>query len=143
MVITDYLQRNARPYGSESALVEINPSEERDNAFTWRDFNLIENANPDAPYHREMSWRDFDRRANRFANLLLSRGLKKGAKAAILLMNCSADEINAFCAALPRYKRPRRVIFDRIPRNPTGRIEKPALREKYRQGRLVETQVTG
>ena len=88
MVITDYLERNARLYGSESALVEINPSEERDNAVTWRDFNLIENANPDAPYRREMSWRDFDRRANRFANLLLSRGLKKGTKVAILLMNC-------------------------------------------------------
>ena len=88
MVITEYLERNARLYGSESALVEINPSEERDNAVTWRDFNLIENANPDAPYRREMSWKDFDRRANRFANLLLSRGLPKGTKVAVLLMNC-------------------------------------------------------
>ena len=87
MVITDYLERNARLYGSDTALVEINPSEERDNAVTWRDFNLIENANPDAPYRRDMSWKDFDRRANRFANLLLSRGLKKGTKVAILLMN--------------------------------------------------------
>ncbi len=88
MVITDYLERNARLYGAETALVEINPSEERDNAVTWRDFNLIENANPDAPYRRELSWRDLDRRANRFANLLLSRGLKKGTKVAVLLMNC-------------------------------------------------------
>ena len=88
MVITDLLERNARLYGGEVALVEINPSEERDNAVTWRDFNLIENANPDAPYRREMSWKDFDRRANRFANLLLSRGLKRGTKVAILLMNC-------------------------------------------------------
>ena len=88
MVITEYLERNARLYGAESALVEINPSEERDNAVTWRDFNLIENANPDAPYRREMSWKDFDRRANRFANLLLSRGLPKGTKVAVLLMNC-------------------------------------------------------
>ena len=87
MVITDYLERNARLYGADTALVEINPSEERDNAVTWRDFNLIENANPDAPYRRDMSWRDFDRRANRFANLLLSRGLHKGTKVAILLMN--------------------------------------------------------
>ena len=88
MVITDYLERNARLFGSETALVEISPSEERDNAVTWRDFNLIENANPDAPYRRELSWKDFDRRANRFANLLLSRGLPKGTKVAILLMNC-------------------------------------------------------
>ncbi len=88
MVITDFLERNARLYGAESALVEINPSEERDKAQTWWDFNLIESASPDTPYRREMSWRDFDRRANRFANLLLSRGLKKGTKVAILLMNC-------------------------------------------------------
>jgi len=88
MVITDYLERNARLYGSEIALVEINPSEERDNALTWREFNLIESANPDAPYRREMSWKDFDRRANRFANLLLSRGIRRGTKVAVLLMNC-------------------------------------------------------
>lgn len=88
MVITDFLERNARLYGSEVALVEINPSEERDAAVTWRDFSLIENARPDAPYRREMTWRDFDRKANRFANLLLSRGLSRGTKVGILLMNC-------------------------------------------------------
>jgi long-chain acyl-CoA synthetase len=32
---------------------------------------------------------------------------------------------------LPRYKRPRRVIFDEVPRSPTGKIEKPKLRAKY------------
>ena len=88
MVITELLERNARLYRDEIALVEINPSEERDNAVTWRDFSLIENAMPDAPYRREMSWKDFDRRANRFANLLLSRGVKRGTKVGILLMNC-------------------------------------------------------
>ena len=87
MIITDFLERNARLHGGECALVEINPSEERDKAVTWWDFNLIESAS-DAPYRRELSWKDFDRRANRFANLLLSRGLKKGTKVAILLMNC-------------------------------------------------------
>ncbi len=88
MVITDFLERNARLYGQESCLVEINPSEERDKAATWWDFNLIESASQDAPYRREMTWKDFDRQANRFANLLLSRGLKRGTKVAILLMNC-------------------------------------------------------
>lgn len=88
MLLTDYLERNARLYGIETALVEINPSEERDQATTWRDMNLIESANPDAPYRREMSWREFDLRANRFANLLLSRGVARGTKVAILLMNC-------------------------------------------------------
>jgi len=44
---------------------------------------------------------------------------------------------------MPRYKRPKQIIFDKIPRNPTGKIEKPALREKYCKGRLVESQITG
>ena len=88
MIITDFLEKNARLYGQETALVELSPSEGRDKAVTWWDFNLIESASPDAPYRRELSWKDFDRRANRFANLLLSRGLKKGTKVALLLMNC-------------------------------------------------------
>ena len=41
---------------------------------------------------------------------------------------------------LPRYKRPRRVIFAKVPRNPTGKIEKPVLRQIYCGGRLVEEQ---
>ena len=107
MVITDFLERNARLYGSETALVEINPSDERDNAVTWRDFNLIESAHPGIPYRREMSWRDFDRRANRFANLLLSRGIQRGAKVGILLMNCLEwlpvyfGVLKAGCIAVP------------------------------------------
>lgn len=88
MVITDFLEKNARLYGDESALVEINPSEERDRAVTWRDFSLIENTRPDLPYRREITWGQFDKKANRFANLLLSRGMKKGQKVGILLMNC-------------------------------------------------------
>ncbi len=107
MVITEYLERNARLYGAETALVEINPSDERDQAGTWRELNLIASAHPDAPYRREMSWRDFDRRANRFANLLLSRNIKRGTKVAILLMNCLEwlpvyfGVLKAGCIAVP------------------------------------------
>jgi fatty-acyl-CoA synthase len=43
----------------------------------------------------------------------------------------SKEEVLAFCEELPRYKRPRKIIFDPVPRNPTGKIEKPALRKKY------------
>ena len=88
MVITELLERNARLYGEETALVEINPSEERDRAKTWREFSLIENTRPDLPYRREITWGQFDKKANRFANLLLSRGYKRGQKVGILLMNC-------------------------------------------------------
>jgi len=31
----------------------------------------------------------------------------------------------------PRYKRPRRVVFDEVPRSPTGKIEKPKIRAKH------------
>ena len=58
-------------------------------------------------------------------------------------MTCTEEEINAFCEGMPRYKRPKKIIFDKVPRNATGKIEKPALREKYCQGRLVEAQITG
>ena len=88
MVITDFLERNSRLYGDETALVELNPSEDRDAVVTWREASLVENATPDAPYRREMSWRLFDIRANRFANLLLSRNVKRGTKVGILMMNC-------------------------------------------------------
>ena len=58
-------------------------------------------------------------------------------------VSCTQEEIDEFCQALPRYKRPRKIFFDKIPRNPTGKIEKPVLREKYCHGRLVEVQITG
>lgn len=44
----------------------------------------------------------------------------------------SEAEVNEFCRGLPRFKRPRRVFFGDVPRNPTGKIEKPLLREQYR-----------
>ena len=57
-------------------------------------------------------------------------------------MDCTEAEIEAFCEGLPRYKRPRKIIFDKVPRNPTGKIEKPVLRARYCQGSLVEAQIT-
>jgi len=42
------------------------------------------------------------------------------------------QEILLFCEQqLPRYKRPRKILFDEVPRSPTGKIEKPKLRAKY------------
>ncbi|MCX6013116.1 MAG: AMP-binding protein [Chloroflexi bacterium] len=42
------------------------------------------------------------------------------------------QEALLFCEQnLPRYKRPKKVIFDKIPRNPTGKLEKSKLRQKY------------
>ena len=53
----------------------------------------------------------------------------------------TTEMVMDFCSALPRYKRPRRVIFDVVPRNPTGKIEKPRLREKYCGVSLVKQQM--
>lgn len=46
-------------------------------------------------------------------------------------MTCTKEEIEEFCQGMARYKRPKQIIFDDIPRNPTGKIEKPKLRKKY------------
>ena len=87
MIITELLERNAKFYPDEVSLVEINPANRPGDDVTWKEFSLIETARSDK-YRREMTWRDFNVKANNFANLLLSRGLKKGDKVAILLMNC-------------------------------------------------------
>ena len=87
MVITELLERNARFYGSETAIVELNPSEARDKAETWREASLVFEAEKGTPYRREMTWKEFDRRANRTANLLLSRGIEKGTKVGLLMTN--------------------------------------------------------
>lgn len=55
-------------------------------------------------------------------------------------MECSKEEIMEYCKELPRYKRPRKIIFADVPRNATGKIEKPALRKKYGAEHLVAQQ---
>ena len=52
------------------------------------------------------------------------------------------EEVNAFCEELPRYKRPRKIIFEQVPRNLTGKIEKPLLRKRYGSVNLVEKETT-
>ena len=46
----------------------------------------------------------------------------------------STQQAIEFAADLPRYKRPRLVYFDQVPRNATGKLEKPKLRQKYATG---------
>lgn len=87
MPITEILARNAKRYGNELALTEINLDLQDRHNVIWREYELIEN-NPAGEYRRDMTWRVFDEKANRLANLLLKRGIKKGQKVAILLMNC-------------------------------------------------------
>ncbi len=87
MPIIDYLERNAKEFGDDVALVEVNPDVTETRRVTWREYELIE-TNPVCQYRREITWSVFNEKANRFANLLVSRGIQKGDKIGILMMNC-------------------------------------------------------
>ena len=87
MPITDILEKNCRLYGEDVCLVEINPELPETRRVTWKEYELMEPA-ASAYYRREITWNVFNEKANRFANLLLERGIRKGDKVGILLMNC-------------------------------------------------------
>jgi len=77
MPITEILVKNASLYPEDVSLVEINPEirEIREKSgLTWRDLELVESKHANR-YRREITWSSFNRRTNRFANLLLSRGV--------------------------------------------------------------------
>lgn len=59
-------------------LVEVNPANQSATNLTWREYNLIETAGQQRRYRREITWKQFDVAANRFANLLFTRGIRPG-----------------------------------------------------------------
>lgn len=87
MPIIDFLEKNAKLYRDEVCLVEVNPDMKEQERITWKDYSLVEPART-SNYRKELTWKDFDDKANKIANYLISQGLKKGDKVAILLMNC-------------------------------------------------------
>ncbi len=87
MPITQYLEKNAKEYGDEVALIELNPEQKETRRISWKDYSLIQQTE-DQPYRREITWSVFDEKANRVANMLLGRGVGRGDKVAILMMNC-------------------------------------------------------
>ncbi len=87
MPITDLLERNSKLYGDEVALVEIDPEITERKRVTWKEYELVQPTQNEF-YRREITWSVFDEKANRVANLLISRGIGKGQKCAVLLMNC-------------------------------------------------------
>lgn len=87
MPITEILDNNCNKFGDEICLVEINPEEKETRRVTWKEYELME-PDPTTYYRREITWSVFNEKANRFANLLLERGVLKGDKVGILLMNC-------------------------------------------------------
>ena len=87
MPVTDLLERNHKLYGDEVALVELNPLMKDTRKTTWKEYDLVQQTSPVA-YRREITWSVFDEKANRVANMLLGRGIKKGDRVAILMFNC-------------------------------------------------------
>ena len=90
MPITEILVKNASLYSDEICLTEINPEFERlpqPQWKEWKEFGLVETAHKNR-YRKDMTWREFDDKANRLANLLIERGVKRDDKVGILLMNC-------------------------------------------------------
>ena len=79
MPITELLERNAREFPKDIALVEINPEIQEKRRVTWRDYELIQ---PDARHHyrRDITWHVFNEKANRVANFLLAEVLEKEIK---------------------------------------------------------------
>ena len=87
MTIVDLLERNAREFENDTALVEINPDQPETRKHTWHEYELVE-ATPRRHYRREITWGVFNEKSNRLANMLKQHGIGKGKKVAILLMNC-------------------------------------------------------
>ena len=87
MTIVHLLEQNAKKYGKDVALVEINPEQPETRKSTWHEFELVEPSRRSPHYRREITWEVFDEKANRCANMLRQNGIGKGKKVAILLMN--------------------------------------------------------
>ena len=87
MPITSFLEKNALDFPNDVALVELNPEVRETMRITWKDYDLTQ-PEPNLPYRREITWHVFNEKANRCAHYLLERGVRKGDKVGILLMNC-------------------------------------------------------
>ena len=87
MTIVHLLEKNAREFPQDVALVEINPDQPETRRLTWSEYELVEPTHRVPHYRREITWGVFNEKANRCANMLQHNGIGKGKKVAILLMN--------------------------------------------------------
>jgi len=79
MLITDFLEKNAREFPDDIALVELNPEVRIPRLTTWKEYELIQPRN-EVPFRTEITWGVFDEKANRVANFLLALVIVKGDK---------------------------------------------------------------
>ena len=87
MLLTEMLEKNAALYNGDVALVELNPASEQRKKSTWKEYSLVEQSSS-KHYRREITWGEFNEQANRVSHFLMEKGIKKGDKVGILLMNC-------------------------------------------------------
>lgn len=87
MLLTEMLEKNAALYNGDVALVELNPATEQRKKSTWKEYSLVEQSSS-KHYRREITWGEFNEQANRVSHFLMEKGIKKGDKVGILLMNC-------------------------------------------------------
>ena len=80
MTIVDLLERNAKEYAGDVALVEINPDQPETRRLTWQEYELVEPTHKVPHYRREITWEVFNEKANRLANMLQQNGIGKGKK---------------------------------------------------------------
>lgn len=88
MTIVHVLEKNAKEFAQDTALVEINPDQPENRRITWHEYDLVEPTHRSDYYRRKITWEVFNEKSNRLANMLQSHGICKGKKVAILLMNC-------------------------------------------------------
>ena len=87
MIITDILVKNAKSFPNDISLVEISPEIKELQEKEWKEFELVETGKA-GNHRREITWEEFNQQANKFAHMLMEKGIRKGDKVAILLMNC-------------------------------------------------------
>ena len=59
MTIVHLLEKNAREFPNDVALVEINPEQPETRRITWSEFELVESS-ARRPYRREITWSVFE-----------------------------------------------------------------------------------
>ena len=92
MPITKLLENNAEKFSDRTALVEINPEVTEMRRVTWKEYELIEQSSAET-YRREITWSVFNEKANRCANLLMSRGIKE-EDARAMIVSGFADPVS-------------------------------------------------
>ena len=78
MTIIDLLERNAKTWPEDTALIEINPDQPETRRMTWHEFDLVMPNVGQKHFRREITWAVFDEKANRVANMLRSYHIGKG-----------------------------------------------------------------